>query len=385
MSGESIIRPWFEQVDGGSPVDVDRSPVHPRLRSHGPFWPADARVRWLAVFALIVTFGALICGGTRAEAATQAALPDPFAGGRFFVDPASPASAPALQAQMQGRRAEARALRLVADTPQSMWFIAADDPDRSAYVHDFFTRAALAGSDTMIAVTLHGLPDQVCAGENAPGAQSADQYRSWINGYARLIGDRRAAIFLEPDALAASPCLAPSRRRLRNALMTYAARVLSALPRTGVYEDIGAGDWRSLSQAARLLREAGIRFARGFALNATHYDWTRPELAYGVRLARLLGGKHFVINTAFNGRGPRVGPHGFHEWCNPSGRALGPLPTVRTPNRLADAFYWIGNPGLSDGHCNGGPTVGEFWLDWALELADNSAAAPDFPVYRSGH
>jgi hypothetical protein len=35
---------------------------------------------------------------------------------------------------------------------------------------------------------------------------------------------------------------------------------------------------------------------------------------------------------------------------------------------------------LSDGTCNGGPTVGTFWLDWALELTRNSAGAPDFPV-----
>jgi endoglucanase len=152
-----------------------------------------------------------------------------------------------------------------------------------------------------------------------------------------------------------------------------------------VYIDIGAGDWLGLRTAARLLRVAGVRYARGFALNATHFDWTRAEVAYGKRLSRMVGGKHFVVNTAFNGRGPKLRGKWFHKWSNPSGRALGPLPTTRTPTRLADAFYWLNTPGDSDGHCNGGPSVGAFWLPWALDFVRLAAGAPDYPVYRGGH
>jgi endoglucanase len=88
-----------------------------------------------------------------------------------------------------------------------------------------------------------------------------------------------------------------------------------------------------------------------------------------------------VVNTAFNGRGPQI-RHRFHVWCNPAGRALGPLPTTRTRAARADALFWLGNPGLSDGACRGGPPVGTFWLDWALQLSRPAPAARDYPTWR---
>src|SRR5262249_58956830 len=50
-----------------------------------------------------------------------------------------------------------------------------------------------------------------------------------------------------------------------------------------------------------------IRFARGFALNATHYDSTVRQIYYGSRLVKALArhgfaDRHFVISTAQNGR-----------------------------------------------------------------------------------
>lgn len=228
-------------------------------------------------------------------------------------------------------------------------------------------------------MTLHGLPNQVCAGENRPGMGSVARYRRWIDRWVRRIGSQRVVVFLEPDALPASICLSPAARRDRFALMTYAARRLSRLPPTGVYEDGGAGDWLGVRQTVRLLRAGGVRYARGFALNGKHFDWTRNEVRFGTKVGRLLGGKHFVVNTAFNGRGPETRGR-YHLWCNPRGRALGPLPTTHTHSALADAFFWLGAPGASDGHCNGGPTVGAFWTNWAVDLVHNAQRAPDFPT-----
>ena len=69
------------------------------------------------------------------------------------------------------------------------------------------------------------------------------------------------------------------------------------------------------------LRRVGIARASGFMLNATHYDWTRANIKYGVELSRRVGGKHFIINTAENGRGPihKRLPNGrrLTVWCNP--------------------------------------------------------------------
>ncbi len=116
---------------------------------------------------------------------------------------------------------------------------------------------------------------------------------------------------------------------------------------------------------------------QGFFLNSTHFDWTKREIRYGQVVSRLTGGKHFVVNTAENGRGP-LRPHdrvhrGNEVLCNPRGRGLGPLPTFHTGYRNVDAFAWIAHPGVSGGRCRrGAPGTGYFWPQLALELVRNA-------------
>jgi endoglucanase len=323
---------------------------------------------------------ALACAAAPAGASQPG---NPFAGAPWYVDAQTK---PALAEQAlrdAGQRDDADRIDVISRTPTAKWYIASNPAD-SRWVQGYFSRADAWNPNGLVVLALHGLPHQVCAGENPAGASDASSYRAWVDGYARALANRRSVVVLEPDALAAASCLSKADRAERYALIAYAARTLSALPHTGVYIDAGAGDWLNVNEAARRLRAAGVRYARGFALNSTHFDWTSAEVSYGAKLGRMLGGKHFVVNTAFNGRGPKLRGRYYHEWCNPSGRALGPLPTLRTGNRLADAFYWLNTPGESDGHCNGGPSVGTFWLPWGLELVANSAGAPDFPVYRHG-
>jgi endoglucanase len=313
--------------------------------------------------------------------ANAAVTGNPMAVANWYVDPGSAAAAAQRRAEASGDLALAGQLAVIAGTPQATWFIAVDDPATSGYVREWTDRWRAAGSPPA-AIALHGLPHQVCAGDNAPGHDGAAGYRRWIDHWARFIGGHRFVVFLEPDALASSKCLSRQLQAERIGLMAYAARTLSQLPQTAVYEDIGAGDWLSLREAARLLKAAGVRYVRGFSLNVTHFDWTTAEVAYGRKLSRLVGNKHFVVNTSGNGRGPEIGARNFHMWCNPRGRALGPVATAQTANPLADGYFWVGNPGLSDGTCNGGPTVGAFWLQWAVELASNATRAPDFPAHR---
>jgi endoglucanase len=117
---------------------------------------------------------------------------------------------------------------------------------------------------------------------------------------------------------------------------------------------------------AQRLRKAGVAQARGFALNVSNYQTTEASIAYGDRLARLLGRKHYIVDTSRNGLGPWSGPE---YWCNPPDRALGPRPTTRTASQLADAYLWIKTPGESDGTCKGGPPAGQWWPEYALGLA----------------
>jgi endoglucanase len=81
-----------------------------------------------------------------------------------------------------------------------------------------------------------------------------------------------------------------------------------------------------------------------------------------------------VIDTGRNGVGRLVeSERPVDLWCNVPGRALGPPPTGRTGVPRVDAFLWIKRPGESDGSCNGGPSAGTWWPDYALELARRAA------------
>ena len=119
-----------------------------------------------------------------------------------------------------------------------------------------------------------------------PSAAQQASYRHWIDSAAAAIGAARVALVLQPDLPFERAC--PTTRRSRMHQVAYAARAFSALPHTSVYIDAGAGDWPSVGEAAQLLRAAGIRYARGFALNATHYDPTESEIRFGAKVVRAL-------------------------------------------------------------------------------------------------
>ena len=92
-------------------------------------------------------------------------------------------------------------------------------------------------------------------------------------------------------------------------------------------------------------------------LNATHYDWTAANIEHGLEISRLTGGKHFIINTAENGRGPvhyrnwidrsRHKWRTINIWCSPGLRGLGQPPTTDTSNPMVDAYLWINRPGFA--------------------------------------
>jgi endoglucanase len=198
--------------------------------------------------------------------------------------------------------------------------------------------------------------------------------RSWYRGFTRAVREARVLIVFEPDALGTLECLPRSRRRARLKLMRYGIDWLSRLPNATIYIDAGASDWESAKRTAKLLRRVGVHKVRGFALNVTHYDWTVSNVRHGWEISRLVGGKPFIVSTAFNGRGPvhfrkRRGHRRLrlNVWCHPLKRGLGPVPTTTTGFTNVDAFLWVGRPGYSAGDCNGGPArVGAWWRERAV-------------------
>jgi endoglucanase len=295
-------------------------------------------------------------------ALTQAS--NPFAGQRLYVDPNSSARRQA-ETWRRTQPADAALIARIANEPVAKWFGGwALDIQREVKQ----TVSTIAASGALPVFVAYNIPARDCGSHSPGGADGAAAYRRWIRAFAEGVGGHPAIVSWEPDALAAMDCLTPSRQEERLALIRDAVQTLKAYG-ASVYIDAGNVQWHDSAEMARRLTQAGIAMADGFALNVSNMQATSVNIAYGERVSRLAGGKHFVIDTSRNGI-PATDPT---LWCNPRGRALGVVPTTTTAHPLVDAFLWVKPPGESDGTCGGGPPAGTWWAAYALELSRMAA------------
>jgi endoglucanase len=290
--------------------------------------------------------------------AAQPPAANPFAGHRLYVDPNSPARRQ-WEALKRSRSDDTALLSRIADQPVARWL--------GGWVTDIAREvdaavATITRSDALPVFVAYDIPHRDCGSSSAGGAGGSEAYRGWIRSFSRGLRVRRSIIILEPDALAGMDCLPAAGQQERLALMNDAVHVLKAQG-AAVYIDAGHAGWRTAEIMAARLEQAGIGLADGFSLNVSNYLSNAVNIAYGERLSRLVGGKHFVIDTSRNGVGSAS------DWCNPHQQALGVVPTTTTGHPLIDAFLWIKQPGESDGTCQGGPKAGTWWTAMALELS----------------
>lgn len=333
-----------------------------------------------ALAALLLLAAPLLLGApTGARAGTaNAGLPgapaDPLAGLRWGVY--TGATDGVYPAYAQARGPDRRLMARIALRPLMFWFGAWFSAGQARQQVQQYIAASTHGDPRVLSQVavfrLDPWEGQACGGRWNAIDQAA--YRTWIDSFAAGIGSARVALVLQPDL----PIALCTRSPVPLALVRYAARAFDALPHTTVYIDVGAADWPTVAQAVALLRRAGVGAARGFALNATHYDATAREIRFGARVAQELAragltGKHFVVDTSQNGRpftysayarrfprpdNPRVCATAGETLCV----TLGIPPTTRVANRrwglsrsvrnlaarYADAYLWFGRPWLDN-------------------------------------
>ncbi|MGP4002885.1 glycoside hydrolase family 6 protein [Streptomyces sp. 8N706] len=288
----------------------------------------------------------------------------------YWVNPDGKAAKQVVSFRKDGREKDAEALERISRQPVAEW-IGVDDPEGQA--RGFTEAAEKADRDALL--VLYNIPHRDCGQYSKGGAADGNDYRAWLGEVLKGIGDRRATVVLEPDALphVEDGCTPEQFHEERFALLSEAVEKLKALPRTTVYLDAGNPRW--ITDPGRMvepLKRAGIDKADGFALNISNYQTTKENTVYGKKLSGMVGDKPFVIDTSRNGNGPAPGKADPEAWCNPPGRALGEPPTTKTGDELIDAYLWIKRPGESDGDCKGGPAAGQWWPKYALELARNA-------------
>lgn len=299
--------------------------------------------------------------GAPVSAAEAVAAANPF-----YVDPDSN---PAVWVRTHPRDARAAKIKAaIAQRPMGRWFGGwSGDVKKAA---NKYVTAAQKARKTPILVP-YNITDRDCSGHSSGGAGSPAKYRKWIGDFAAGIGNRNAVVVLEPDAVAQVGCLpTATAKKTRLALLNYAVGQLkSKAPKAKVYLDGGNAKWHKAGDIAKLMHSAGLKNARGFALNVSNYFTTADSVAYAKAVNASLKSKYgytrnFVVDTSRNGKGGRPG-----AWCNPAGAKLG---TVSRLGGGAEMLLWVKVPGDSDGKCGAAPNTpaGTFSPDLAVRLID---------------
>jgi len=281
---------------------------------------------------------------------------------------------------LKARGPQKKLLGTIALAPKAKWF-GAWIPDRQigAKVREYIRNAQAGDPETLVQMSFFRMvPWEGDACRRLPTAAQKKSYKRWTDRAARAIGSAHVALVLQPDG-PFSLC-APGGPRVPASLIAYASKRLSALPHTSVYIDAGAWDWPHPGQGGvqrtmDFLVPAGIRYARGVALNSTHYSSTALEVQRAAELSQELArrgmpGKKAVINTSSNGKpfefGRYRGPDPEDAWVCRSPRdertcvMLGLPPTTDVASTrwglsattreqaaaYVDAYLWFGRPWL---------------------------------------
>ncbi|MET7934707.1 glycoside hydrolase family 6 protein [Streptomyces sp. NPDC005322] len=336
--------------------------TRPSVRRRGSLWMGRG-VAHLLMMVLVAeavmaatAMQSLFTTAPRTPAAVRPSLPvsKPFfpATTRFYTDPHNPA-AKWVRDHSRDRRAAAIRKHIAAQ-PQAAWFTETNESLVEERVRGLVgTAAAQRRWPVLVA---YSIPLRDCEQLSSGGIGDVAAYRRWIDAFTRGVGDARAIVILEPDALAHLGCLKRRQRAERFAALSYAARVLERrAPRARVYYDAGNSGWQPARTMAERLRHAGIdRYGDGIAVNVSNFNATGDEVRYGLTVLKELRrpGLGIVVDTSRNGAGPTRN----HRFCDPPGRKLGRPPTAATGVPGVDAFLWVKQPGQADG-CAAGAGV----------------------------
>lgn len=239
-------------------------------------------------------------------------------------------------------------LGYIALQPKAKWFGAWIPDDQIAEKVDEYIANSQAGDpDALVQMSIFRVKpweNQAC--KRLPTAAEQASYKLWIDRFAEAVGDTPTAIVLQPDGPFA--LCAPHHSTLPSHLVAYAAKALSAQPNTSVYIDAGSSDWPDAGRrhggvdaAVKILVNGGIRYARGFALNGTHYSDTTAEINRATGIANELArrgypGRKAVINTTSNGH-----PFRFHDYTGADADKAFVCPSKDTPATVTCASLGI--------------------------------------------
>lgn len=264
-------------------------------------------------------------------------------------------------------RIEAR----ITTQPVALWLTG---PESYPNLTDAVRRARAANGTLVLA--LYDIPGRY-DGISPPSSVTVTQYEAFVDRVVAILGDTRAAVVIEPDALwfvdRQTPVGTTAYQQRMTSLRYAVDRFATRARGSRVYLDGGTSSGSvTPARMAALLAAAGVARTAGFAVDVSSFapNGEIEPYAQAVRTALTtrfgIADPRFVVDTSRNGNPTWPG-----TWCNPSGRLLGVPPAVYADPSGLDATLWVKEPGTSDGDCGNGPgsVGGQFLPDVAYQQA----------------
>ena len=255
---------------------------------------------------------------------------------RFFVpQPADGSIQQAIGLVEKGQLKNALLIVAMEDTPQAVWLTSGTPSATGATVTKILREAHRQRAVPIF--VLYNIPGRDCGSYSAGGAQNTADYDAWIDAIAAAIGDRKAVIALEPDALANLPSdcgYNPAQVNIAQATadrytqISYAVSRLELDPRVNVYLDGGNSHWQAVGNMTARLVTAGVQQAQGFFSNVSNFNQTSYETKFDTWVSECIA---FGANSADGGW--RLGKYSY---C--ASQYYSPLGTV-DPNNIATWIY----------------------------------------------
>jgi len=280
---------------------------------------------------VVATTAALVAGSAAVASAAATAQGTAsarglVAGTRLFVPPpSSGAPQQILQLVKSHDLKDAALLTTMEATPRAVWFTSGTPAQVQQQVRQTMAEAAIERA--LPVLVAYDIPGRDCAQYSAGGALDEASYEAWIGGFAAGIGNGKADVILEPDALGLLPsdCGGPSANYPftnadRYAELEYAVLALAAKPGVSVYLDGTHSAWQSVGTMTQRLLTAGVQQARGFFINVSNYQPTPNLQDYGTWISDCIAIVTDPSNPLFNNPGAcasqyyPANPSDFSTW-----------------------------------------------------------------------
>ena len=225
---------------------------------------------------------------------------------RFFVPlPSSGAPQQILQLLANGDHKDAALIAEMEAIPRAVWFTSGTPAQVQQQVR--LTMAESAVERAVPVLVAYDVPGRDCAQYSAGGALNEAAYEAWINGFAQGVGNSKAVVILEPDALGNLPSACglstsvyPFTDSERIAELQYAVTALEHDPGTSVYLDGTHSAWQSVGTMTQRLLEADVQGAQGFFLDVSNYQPTPELVDYGTWISDCIAMVTDSANAFYN-------------------------------------------------------------------------------------